>query len=134
MVLLQVKILNLPYRSSINLQNYTFHTLMTLFRNPFIWTSFVFMIFDSMVGKDFIHFPSVEGELDKRSDILLNLSARYFDLYFRGKGSDHLAHSWGVLADFWVPNEIDSVNLQRMLLFWFLETSQNVSLFRQLFS
>ena len=36
---------------------------------------------------------------------------------FIDKGSDHLAHSWGVLADFWVPNEIDSLNFQHMLLF-----------------
>ena len=39
----------------------------------------------------------------------------------------------GVLADFWVPNEIDYWNYQHMLLFWFREASQNLSLFRQLF-
>ena len=49
------------------------------------------------------------------------------------KGSDHLAHSWGVLADFWVPNEIEIWNFQHMLLFWFHEASQNLSLIRQLF-
>ena len=27
----------------------------------------------------------------------------------------------GILADFWVPNEIDSLNFQHMLLFWFRE-------------
>ena len=31
------------------------------------------------------------------------------------KGSDHLAG--GFLTDFWVPNEIDSLNFQHMLLF-----------------
>ena len=39
----------------------------------------------------------------------------------------------GVSADFWVSNEIDSLNFQHMLLFWFREASQNLSLFRQLF-
>ena len=34
---------------------------------------------------------------------------------------------------FWVPSEIDSWNFQHMLLFWFREASQNLSLFRQLF-
>ena len=51
----------------------------------------------------------------------------------RTKGLDHLAHSWGVLAVLWVPNEIDSLNFQHMLLFWFCEASPNLSLFRQLF-
>ena len=34
---------------------------------------------------------------------------------------------------FWVPSEIDSWNFQHVLLFWFCEASQNLSLFRQLF-
>jgi hypothetical protein len=38
----------------------------------------------------------------------------------------------GVLADFWVPNEIDSLNFQHMLLFWFREASPNLSLFRKM--
>ena len=58
--------------------------------------------------------------------------ATYLQFYHKKqtKGSDHLAHS---LADFWVPNEIDRLNFQHMLLFWFPEASQNFSLFRQLF-
>ena len=36
----------------------------------------------------------------------------------------------GILADFWIPNEIDSLNFQHILLFWFCEASQNLSLFR----
>ena len=36
-------------------------------------------------------------------------------------------------GDFCLPNEIDSWNFQHMLLFWFREASQNLSLFRQLF-
>ena len=33
------------------------------------------------------------------------------------KGLIILAQAGGVLADFWVPNEIDSLNFQHMLLF-----------------
>ena len=33
------------------------------------------------------------------------------------KGLIILAPAGGVLADFWVPNEIDSLNFQHMLLF-----------------
>ena len=36
-------------------------------------------------------------------------------------------------GDFILPNEIDNWNFQHMLLFWFREASQNLSLFRQLF-
>jgi hypothetical protein len=49
------------------------------------------------------------------------------------KGLIILAPAGGVLADFWVPNEIDSLNFQHMLLFRFREASQNLSLFIQLF-
>ena len=49
------------------------------------------------------------------------------------KGLIILHTAGGVLADFWVPNEIDSLNFQHMLLFWLNEASQNFSLFRQLF-
>ena len=49
------------------------------------------------------------------------------------KGLIILPTAGGVLADFWVPNEIDSLNCQHMLLFSFREASQNLSLLRQLF-
>ena len=49
------------------------------------------------------------------------------------KGLFNLAQACIVDGDFWVPNEIDSWNFQHMLLFWFREASQNLSLFRQLF-
>ena len=42
------------------------------------------------------------------------------------KGLIILPTAGGVLADFWVPNEIDSLNFQHMLLFWFREASQNL--------
>ena len=48
------------------------------------------------------------------------------------KGLIILPTAGGILADFWVPNEIDTWNFQHMLLFWFREASQNLSLFRQL--
>jgi hypothetical protein len=32
-----------------------------------------------------------------------------------------LAMVWGILADFWVPHEIDSWNFQHMLDLWFSE-------------
>ena len=35
-------------------------------------------------------------------------------------------------GDFCLPNEINSWNFQHMLLYWFLEASQNLSSFRQL--
>ena len=43
-----------------------------------------------------------------------------------------LALVWGILADFWIPHEIDSWNFQHMLDWWFSEASQNLSSFRQL--
>ena len=44
-----------------------------------------------------------------------------------------LATGRGILADFWVPHEIESWNFQHMLDLWFSEASQNLSSFRQLF-
>jgi hypothetical protein len=38
----------------------------------------------------------------------------------------------GILADFWVPHEIESCNFQNLLVFGFPETSQNLISFRQL--
>ena len=43
-----------------------------------------------------------------------------------------LATGRGILADFWVPHEIESWNFQHMLDLWFSEASQNLSSFRQL--
>ena len=73
-----------------------------------------------------IIFFSVASWLCKVS-ALLAVSAKQL------KGLIILPTAGGVLADFWVPNEIDSLNFQHMLLFWFREASQNLSLFRQLF-
>ena len=42
-----------------------------------------------------------------------------------------MAPVWGILADFWVPHEIKSCNLQNLLVFGFPETSQNLISFRQ---
>ena len=49
------------------------------------------------------------------------------------KGLFNLTPACIVDGDFWVPNEIDSLNFQHMLLFWLREASQNLSLSRQLF-
>ena len=43
-----------------------------------------------------------------------------------------LATGRGILADFWVPNEIDRCNFQNLLAFRFPETSQNLISFREL--
>ena len=43
-----------------------------------------------------------------------------------------LATGQGILADFWVPHEIESCNFQNFLVFEFLETSQNFISYRQL--
>ena len=37
-----------------------------------------------------------------------------------------LAPGRGILADFWVPHEIESCNFQNLLVFGFPETSQNL--------
>ena len=44
------------------------------------------------------------------------------------KGLIILPTAGGVLADFWVPNEIDSLNFHHMLLSLFCEASQNLGL------
>ena len=49
------------------------------------------------------------------------------------KGLFNCCPGFIVDGDFCLPNEIDSWNFQHMLLFWFREASQNLSLFRQLF-
>ena len=41
---------------------------------------------------------------------------------------------WGILADFWVPHEIDSWNFQVLHCLRFRETSRNLGSFRQLLS
>ena len=38
----------------------------------------------------------------------------------------------GILADFWVPHDIESCNFQNLFVFRFPETSQNLVSFRQL--
>ena len=43
-----------------------------------------------------------------------------------------MATGRGILADFWVPHEIESCNFQNLLVFRFPETSQNLIWFRQL--
>ena len=43
-----------------------------------------------------------------------------------------LATGRGNLADFWVPDDIESCNFQNLLVFGFPETSQNLMSFRQL--
>ena len=52
------------------------------------------------------------------------------------KGADHLGHRYlggsGILADFWVPDDIESCTFQNLLVFRFPETSQNLMSFRQL--
>ena len=65
------------------------------------------VFFETDVSLDF------EGQMPKLSQFL---DATILSCH-RSKGSDHLGHSWGVLADFWVPNEIDRLNFQHMLLF-----------------
>ena len=63
----------------------------------------------------FDHFLEAVAEIRKIFSLLFSKieDAKIFLL----KGLDHLAHSWGVLAVLWVPNEIDSLNFQHMLLF-----------------
>ena len=43
-----------------------------------------------------------------------------------------LATGRGILADFWVPHDIESCNFQNLHVFGFPETSQNLISFRQL--
>ena len=43
-----------------------------------------------------------------------------------------LATEQGILADFWVPHEIESCNFQNLHVFRFPETSQNLITFSQL--
>ena len=50
----------------------------------------------------------------------------------RPKDQIILATGRGILADFWVPHEIESCNFQNLLVFRFPETSQNLISFRQL--
>ena len=33
------------------------------------------------------------------------------------KGPDHLGPRWGILADFWVPHDIESIDFQNLLAF-----------------
>ena len=56
--------------------------------------------------------------------------SKYFVFY--KKDQIILPMDWGILADFWVPNEIDSWNFHHMLDLWFCEAFQNLSSFRQL--
>ena len=76
---------------------------------------------------------------NKLSQLTLIYQDKLFKLHHKGqfisewKGLIILPTAGSVLADFWVSNEIDSLNFQHMLLFWFHEASQNLSLFRQLF-
>jgi len=46
---------------------------------------------------------------------------------WRQKDQIILATGRGILADFWVPHEIDRWNFQHMLNLWFSEASQNLS-------
>ena len=41
-----------------------------------------------------------------------------------------LATGRGILADFWVPDDIESCNFQKVLVFGFPETSQNLMSFK----
>ena len=60
-------------------------------------------------------------------------SARHYSIWKKHqKDQIILALVWGILADFWVPHEIDSWNFQHMLDLWFSEASQNLNSFRQL--
>ena len=76
----------------------------------------------------------------KRTDNLAYLGVKYkreLKLRFTEQATNVttkiiLALVWGILADFWVPHEIDSWNFQHMLDLWFSEASQNLSSFRQL--
>jgi hypothetical protein len=43
-----------------------------------------------------------------------------------------LATGRGILADFWVPDDIESCNFQNLLVLVFPETSQNLMSFRPL--
>ena len=48
------------------------------------------------------------------------------------KGPIILATRQGILADFWVPHEIESCNFQNLLVFRFPETSESLISFRKL--
>ena len=80
------------------------------------------------IGPFVIMFISKEA---LKRQFMMERSTQMID--FLIKGLIILATARGVLADFWVPNVIDSLNFQHMLLFWFREVSQNLGLFRQLF-
>ena len=64
---------------------------------------------------------------------LLILAKNLSKVHIFWEGLFNLAQACIVDGDFWVPIEIDSWDFQHMLLFWFREASQNLSLFRQLF-
>ena len=52
--------------------------------------------------------------------------------FFAKKYQIILATGWGILADFWVPNEIMGYNFQNLLVFWFREISKNLISLKQL--
>ena len=67
--------------------------------------------------------------------ISIFLSGNYQETAGSSKGISNSKPDWpqvrsGILADFWVPHEIDSWNFQHMLDYWFFEASQNLSSFR----
>ena len=58
----------------------------------------------------------------------------YLNSHLRLPKGEQDSQIWMPTCDtFWVPNEIKSWNFQHMLHLWFLEASQNLSLFRQHF-
>ena len=82
------------------------------------------------------YFPNYLTKNSKKEAKLI-----YFDFFIRKQRNKlkrdfelqaRMAPGSGILADFWVPHEIDSWNFQQMLDLWFSEASQNLSSFRQL--
>jgi hypothetical protein len=85
---------------------------------------FCFMTFD----------PLFRNMLESKSEIMVRLVLIF--IFTQGKQKEGqkdqiiLAMVWGILADFWVPHEIESCNLQNFFVFGFPETSQNLISFK----
>ena len=70
---------------------------------------------------------------DRKNNLVLVQVCGIIKKNIREKDQIILATERGVLADFWVPHEIESCTFQNLLVFRFSETSQNLISFRQPF-
>ena len=66
------------------------------------------------------------NKYDRKNNLVLVQVCGIIKKNIREKDQIILATERGVLADFWVPHEIESCYFQNLLLFKFPETSQNL--------